>query len=182
MSRGTSGPPRCGGYAVDGGSGCRHDVVRVLGDVPLCQLHLWKVSKELHVEPIQRAAASVVYYLGDPDTQLVKIGTSVRLATRIIALRKVRPRLLLLATEPGTSALEHDRHKQFAELHVPMANGEREWFLKHHRLMCHIGDVRMKYGILSPDREIHPGLVAPMFEPPTRRIVQDSTASLAGGR
>lgn len=101
--------------------------------------------------------SAVVYYLGNPDTRLVKIGTTTRLRQRMYDLTYLRPNLLVLATEPGTYPLETRRKRQFRFLNEPLPNGETEWFRKAPILMEHVGAVRLKYGILCPGG-------APVFE------------------
>jgi hypothetical protein len=95
---------------------------------------------------------NVVYYIGNPDTQLVKIGTTSDLRQRMYDLTYRRPNLLLLATEPGTYPLETKRKRQFKMLNEPMVSGETEWFRKAPLLMEHIGKIRIEYGILCPGR------------------------------
>jgi hypothetical protein len=90
---------------------------------------------------------SFVYYVGDPDSQLIKIGTSTGINTRLSAIRKRRPGALLLAAEPGSYSAESLRHREFAEIRKPLATGEREWFRKEPLLMRHVNEVRAKYGI-----------------------------------
>lgn len=105
---------------------------------------------------------SVVYYLGDPESQLVKIGTSTRLKQRVSDLRKFRPRLILLATEPGTYPLETRRHRQFSALSEALPTGETEWFRKAPLLMRFVGEIRLEYGILCPGRPIYDSWIAPL--------------------
>ena len=109
------------------------------------------------------AADAVVYYLGDPDTQLVKIGTTKKLRTRVRKIRdRGRPRVLLLATEPGWYALERLRHKEYARWNVDLGTGEREWFTKAPLLMRHITETRYRHGILCPGWPIEFALIAPV--------------------
>lgn len=171
--------PRCGGLGVDGHSTCTHEVTEVVGDVPLCLLHRSRIAKELSIKPrpvmtllpeatIQPEAKfigdfeSITYYAGDPDTSLVKIGTTMCLFKRLTQLRRIRPRLLLLATEPGNEDVERERHRQFRSLRNPLPNGEREWFRKAPILMEYVGHVRLRYGILLTDRLPRMSWVAPL--------------------
>lgn len=87
---------------------------------------------------------AVVYYLGDPSTRRVKIGTTTRLRQRFLSLAPTHKKIVLLATEPGGHALERSRHKQFASLR---AHGE--WFRKEPILMEHVGAVRLDHGVLE---------------------------------
>lgn len=105
---------------------------------------------------------AVVYYVGDPDSQLVKIGTSTALKRRLSSFRRARPRALLLATEPGTYPLERSRKYQFRASQEPLASGETEWFRKTPYLMAHIGDLRLEHGIICPGSAIYPSWVAPL--------------------
>lgn len=76
----------------------------------------------------------VVYYLRvGPET--VKIGTTIRLATRIQQLRSQPD--YVMAVELGGYEVEHQRHKEFAtERH-----GRREDFRLTARLLAHIDDI-----------------------------------------
>ncbi len=105
---------------------------------------------------------AVVYYLGNPESQLVKIGTSTNLRHRIATLRIERPQLVLLATEPGTYPTERKRHHQFRHLREWMPTGEREWFRKVPLLMDHIGQIRLRHGIISPGSHVWLDMVAPL--------------------
>ena len=69
----------------------------------------------------------VVYYI--TFAELIKIGTSSHLWGRMSSL----PCDALLATEPGSFALERQRHKEFAEY---LSSGE--WFRPGARLLGHI--------------------------------------------
>jgi hypothetical protein len=151
---------QCGGQSIQAGRRCTHDVVVVIADVPLCTLHRARLFKEFACQArvpvvddwdsmtIVQRTDHVTYYLGDPETQLVKIGTTMALFKRIVSLKRVRPRLLLLATEPGHEAVEHSRHHQFQGLHNPLPNGEKEWFRKAPVLLNHIADLRQRHGII----------------------------------
>jgi hypothetical protein len=70
---------------------------------------------------------AVVYYIRFGDR--VKIGTTNRLTQRLYAI----PHDEVLATEPGSYALERERHTQFREDRVI-----GEWFQMSPRLMEHI--------------------------------------------
>lgn len=105
---------------------------------------------------------AVVYYVGDPDSQLVKIGTSTGLKMRVGTFRKKRPGAILLATEPGTYPLETQRHHQFGAAREWLPSGETEWYRKTPLLMAHIGLMRQTYGIICPGRPIYDSWVAPL--------------------
>lgn len=77
-----------------------------------------------------------VYYLRVADR--VKIGFTTDLYSRMM---QYPPNSVLLATHPGTPALEKDMHLRFAKL---LADG-REWFYPHEELTAHIDEVRAKY-------------------------------------
>lgn len=136
-------PTQCAGRMPDGGS---------------CP---W-TQRACQVHAVSTDAISVVYYLGDPDSQLVKIGTSTALKNRIYALRFGRPRVILLATEPGSYPLERARHYEFRTMRAPLLTGETEWFRKTPQLMEHVGQLRQVHGILCPGRPIYRSWVAPL--------------------
>lgn len=71
--------------------------------------------------PADPYGGRVVYYARDGDE--VKIGVSADAAQRVKGMQTVRPRILLIATEPGDEAVEVERHQQFAHVHIA-----REWF------------------------------------------------------
>ncbi len=106
------------------------------------------------------AADSVVYYLGDPVSQLVKIGTTTKLRQRIKKIRMNRPRVLLLATEPGGYEVESQRHGEYQKLRVDLGTGEKEWFLRDPLLMAHVNATRHRYGILCPGWPIDFSVIA----------------------
>ena len=89
---------------------------------------------------------AVVYYLGDPPSQTVKIGTSTRLVRRFEALKAKWPELRLLAVEPGHFDVERVRHGQFAHWRVSHRGALREWYSKSDPLMSHINELRAQYG------------------------------------
>jgi uncharacterized Zn finger protein len=84
--------------------------------------------------PADRTArnAPCVYYLRFGDR--VKIGTTTNLALRLVAI----PHDELLATEPGSLALEKQRHEQFAHLRV-----RGEWFSHAGALADYIDSLRV---------------------------------------
>lgn len=117
----------------------------------------------------------IVYYIGDPTTQLVKIGSTRNMQGRLRAHRYIRPEVLLLATEPGDGELERDRHRQFEALRNPLSTREREWFRKAPILMEHIGELRIKWGILSSDKPIQRSWIAPLsagYREPINRMTR----------
>lgn len=109
--------------------------------------------------PERMPPGSVVYYFGNPTTRAVKIGTTMRLAGRMRDLSlESGTQLVLLATEPGGRRTELRRHRQFGRLRLI-----GEWFRKDPWLMKHVGEVRIKHGILesqggAPD----PKFIAPL--------------------
>lgn len=141
------------------------------GIVPLCVEHLqvvrgtvpnaWRRSLD-HVAPVSvqpkrddpratrvvyvnTTGPGVVYYIGDPPSQRVKIGTSTKLPQRFTDIRKKFPGAVLLAVEPGHFELEQARHAQFPGLRC-IQRGEREWFRKAPELMEHVNSVRREHG------------------------------------
>ena len=147
-------PPHCAGYQE--GARCRDAVVHGL-PVDLCKRHATEFARSLASQllavedenldeelaqtlqsweeklPADRTArnAPCVYYMRFGDR--VKIGTTTNLLLRLEAI----PHDELLATEPGSMALEKQRHKQFKLLQV---NGE--WFRHTGALAEHIAGLR----------------------------------------
>lgn len=153
---------------------CFRPVVEVIATMPMCSEHRAAVHTEVlrrpetadhtavRTEQVRRSAPqSVVYYLGDPDSQLVKIGTSTKLKARLAVIRMPRPKVLLLATEPGTYTTENTRHRQFRSHQAPLP-GEREWFRKTPLLMEHIARLRSTHGILCPGSPVPGSWIAPV--------------------
>lgn len=144
-------PGRCVGRRTDGYQ-CRSSGVHHPCDVPLCELHYAGMYEYfrgaaplIRVVKVPDEVGPVVYYAGDPPSQLVKIGTSTRLGPRLAALRQRRPQLVLLAAEPGYYDLERTRHAQFRELRQPIRR-DVEWYRKDSRLMEHITLIRREFG------------------------------------
>lgn len=165
---------QCVGRTADGGR-CPWNVAEVIASVPLCGRHADGMRLELltYALRVARPAAtptvgsrgqelSVVYYVGDPDSQLVKIGKSADLRGRMRNIRWQRPRAILLATEPGAHRLEGRRHRQFASLRAPLPTGEREWFRKVPMLMEHVGKLRQEHGVICPGRPLLKDMIAPL--------------------
>lgn len=122
--------------------------------VPLCTDHAHLVRlgvadqmavKLPSVVHVHTAGPAVVYYIGDPATQCVKIGTSTDARKRLQAVRHRFPEAILLAVEPGHFELERVRHRQFAGVRR-IQRGQREWFEKTPDLMDHINAMRHQYG------------------------------------
>lgn len=74
---------------------------------------------------------AVVYYMRLGNR--VKIGTTTNLATRMASINPEE----VLALEPGGHALEHLRHRQFADLRT-----KGEWFKYQGKLVDHIASIR----------------------------------------
>jgi hypothetical protein len=94
---------------------------------------------------VPTSSPNVVYYMGDPASQTVKIGTSTNFRKRLIGIRAKFPDIVLLAVEPGHFTLESLRHDQFSELRI-VQRGQREWFRKAPELMDHVNEIRRQYG------------------------------------
>ena len=99
--------------------GCE-DIGELVGGIPLCPNHqgilkgAFKAEflAETNVGP--RQFREVVYYTTWPDADVVKIGTSTRLRTRMHGLSSgLKGRARLLVVEPGSFALERKRHREF---------------------------------------------------------------------
>lgn len=105
---------------------------------------------------------AVVYYLGDPVSQLIKIGTTTRLRRRMHAIRRTRHRTLVLATEPGGYDVETQRHGEYRRFNVDLGTGEREWFRRAPLLMTHVTETRHRHGIICPGYPIDFSVIAPV--------------------
>jgi hypothetical protein len=83
---------QCGGLAPDGGR-CPRNAAETIADIPLCATHLTGLNAALiPAGPAPQVdAEAVVYYIGDPSSGLVKIGTSTKLRSRVDAIRVRRP-------------------------------------------------------------------------------------------
>lgn len=145
----------CAGVTAAQGRICRAAVVQVVADVPLCQSHLRKITDALAGSP-RLVASAVVYYVGDPGAQQVKIGSSTRMATRFAAVAEQRPGAVLLAVEPGHHDLEMQRHREWRKIRVAHHGGSREWYHKHPELLEWITEVRTAHG----DPWAHPAVAA----------------------
>lgn len=149
-----TGQPRCAGY--HDGQPCRSAPAP---DVPvdLCREHVAQlaralagkvllaqdedldeeIARTLHAWedrlPAHRATtgAPCVYYMRFGDR--VKIGTTTNLALRLEVIQHDE----LLATEPGSFAVERERHRRFAALRVT-----GEWFRYTGALAGHIASLR----------------------------------------
>jgi hypothetical protein len=147
------------------GVSCPFRAVGQADGLALCRLHWPEPEPEPDPEPEPAASITevggVVYYMGCPDKQLVKIGTSSNLRRRWKSLRAVHPRLVLLATEPGRYAEETRRHHQFRSLLA--STHSREWFRKAPVLMEHIAVIRSRHGIIYPSSHVVPAwAIAPL--------------------
>lgn len=119
-----------------------------INGIPFCETHYQQLALHFGADPATYGPGdipAVVYYVGDPDTQLVKIGATTRLHQRFGQLALTRPKIKLLAVEPGYTDMEHQRHRQFHTLRVKGRSG-REWFNKGAELMAHVNAVRQQYG------------------------------------
>jgi hypothetical protein len=123
---------------------CGVGPAEVIAGVPLCPRHKRMMRREL----LGVEAASVVYYVGDRADKTIKIGVSAHLPARLADLGRRRS-IRLLATEPGTRALEIARHQQFSHL-----RHRGEWFYRHGSLMVHINDLRATHGIIHAGGKI----------------------------
>lgn len=156
MSHAIASEHRCA--AKPGGRLCTSWADEILADVPLCLRHALAIRTALSVAPAVPDA--VVYYLGEPTSQTVKIGTTINLRDRVSALRAGHPQLVVLATEPGSFDRERQRHSEFRSLLV--STHSREWFKKAPVLMEHVNALRQRYGILAPGGQLRPYLIAPL--------------------
>jgi hypothetical protein len=81
----------------------------------------------------------VVYY-AELRPGIVKIGTTLNLATRMSTLHV--PTASVVAAEPGTYDVEKARHRQFAHLRI----GQREDFRVDDGLRAHVEALAVEYG------------------------------------
>lgn len=127
---------------------CRSTGAYYINGIPFCDPHYRELALHFGADPSVYGLTDtpgVVYYIGDPDSQHVKIGVTTRLHQRFREVTANRPNSKLLAVEPGYMDLERLRHRQFAATRVT-GNPSREWFLKTDELMAHIGEVRNRHG------------------------------------
>jgi hypothetical protein len=94
-------------------------------------------ARVAQTEQRRRQTKPVVYYIQVGD--LIKIGYTIDLRLRV---RAYPPSRKVLATEPGTPALEATRHGQFKDCR---AHG-REWFHHDPALLTHINRLRSESG------------------------------------
>lgn len=85
----------------------------------------------------RQQASARVYYIRRADR--IKIGTTINLALRMTELRPDE----ILAVEPGSYALEQQRHTEFAAIRVTPRG---EWFYDDPVLRSHIAAVVAKHG------------------------------------
>jgi hypothetical protein len=85
----------------------------------------------------------IVYYLRRGD--LLKIGTTAKYHARMRALRPDE----VLAVEPGSYALEHERHRQFSSCRWAAGS---EYFHMGDELIAHVRQLRDLHGI--PDQSV----------------------------
>jgi hypothetical protein len=86
----------------------------------------------------RKDAPGWVYYILDGGR--IKIGYAVDVKARM--RNRYTPSAQLLAVHPGTRALEHQMHLDFADL---LADG-REWFRDHPKIRAHIASVVAQFG------------------------------------
>jgi hypothetical protein len=91
---------------------------------------------------------SLVYYVAIGSH--VKIGFTTAFADRMTSLQPDE----ILATEPGDSTLERERHSQFSRFRAPKG---REYFYPAPELMAHIEMLRAQPPATAPHSEVDPG-------------------------
>jgi len=94
-------------------------------------------TRPVHATVLPDMPDAVVYYLQRATDGAIKIGTSTNLTSRLSRLREKHGTLTVLATEPGSYALEVSRHEQFASLGLG-----GEWFRPCVELLEHIEAVK----------------------------------------
>lgn len=140
---------QCAGTLNDGGR-CPFNISKVIGGVALCERH--EISVKAVILQENPSQLDVVYYLFSPDLQQIKIGTSCHIRSRIKKHRQTSPSVIVVATEPGSYALESQRHREFAYLCVDahkIAIQRTEWHYIDNKLLSHIKSIREEFGILS---------------------------------
>src|SRR5574341_990798 len=106
--------------------------------VPLCPGHFERLLRYFMPPEKPRKGAfkspSVVYYVtSDARPGQVKIGTSVRLETRLSELSECgRYQVTVLATERGDVSHERARHREFGKLRLDGEWFTLDWPLTHH--------------------------------------------------
>lgn len=153
---------RCRFLMTEDGDRCHDPAIAPDHGILLCVTHLASITRflrgylrvvcddDITAEDIERAtsaanerrerereaqAGAVVYYVRIGNQ--CKIGTTQNLTTRLRALTPDE----VLATEPGSYALEHVRHQQFAHLRQ---RGER--FAYEAELVDHVAMLRRHFG------------------------------------
>lgn len=129
-----------------------------------------------------------VYYMHNPETRLVKIGTTVQLGQRHAALASEgRPDLEIRAVELGHYNLERRRHDQFQDLRTKSTKGhDCEWFRLGRALDAHIVALRRVCGdpmrLLDADCrcQLPTGLKTFVHEPYLRQRVEPWEGVLEG--
>lgn len=99
--------------------------------------------------------APLVYYARRDD--LIKIGTTTQIRLRMSALDITE----VLAVEPGSYALESERHAQFAEHRLSprrtdgvQGRGPKDWFRPGVDLMAHIEELRSLHAVPAIRRTV----------------------------
>lgn len=124
----------------------------IVAEVPLCDKHRSLLTDELTstIHPPTPSSATVpgpgpvapdpaawshgVYYIVQKDkSDLVKIGTSINVKSRVAAFKKPR----LLVVEPGSYDVETRRHRQFSHF-----RHHGEWFRFNDAILEHIDQIR----------------------------------------
>lgn len=100
---------------------CREPADAVFAEVPLCLEHRRRLASDLSLRPSRfRPEPGVpwfVYYVRWPHMlDVVKIGASANMGSRMNSLRRDGHYPQLLVAERGHDELETERHKQFAAL------------------------------------------------------------------
>lgn len=104
---------------------------------PHCWEDAWWNEPAPDADVPARRGTDWVYYIRFGDR--IKIGTSSSLKGRLNSL----PHDEILALEPGSYAVERQRHRDFARLRI---DGQREWFHDSAYLRAHAVRLRLEHG------------------------------------
>lgn len=123
-------------------------------------------------------AKGYVYYIGEPNSDRVKIGFSKNPWARLSALKTANPRLTILGIERGVAASEeYERHRQFKECAI-----EREWFHLTPLLVAHIALFPTTSSATGSDTRSDTGSATPNQKQKQRtEAVTTKTTTVASG-
>jgi len=131
--------------------GCDNRAAALIADLAFCQRHIDLLTAALKTTVITEASPreiyiapfrEVVYYIGWPGFDKIKIGTSTRLRNRLATLSNgPKGKAHLLVIEPGSYSTERSRHRQFRSSRILGT----ELFRATPQISNHIGDLRARW-------------------------------------